>query len=54
VTARPRESVSALMLRFTGIDIERCPVCQAGRLRVAAILRPMLPLAPAVAITDTS
>ncbi len=35
------ESVRALMLRVTGIDIERCPVCQRGRLRVTEILPPM-------------
>ncbi len=28
--ARPVESVHALMLRLTGIDIDRCPVCQQG------------------------
>jgi hypothetical protein len=29
----PPESVRALMLRVTGLDIERCPVCQQGQLR---------------------
>src|SRR5712691_1399183 len=32
------ESVPALMLRLTGIDIERCPICEQGRLRVTEIL----------------
>ena len=27
----PPESARALMLRLTGIDIERCPSCRAGR-----------------------
>jgi hypothetical protein len=35
---RPVESVHALMLRLTGIDIARCPVCQQGRVHVSAIL----------------
>ncbi len=35
---RPVESVHALMLRLTGIDIDRCPVCQQGRVHVTAIL----------------
>ena len=35
------ESVRALMLRLTGLDIERCPVCQRGRLRVTEILPPV-------------
>lgn len=35
------ESVHALMLRLTGLDIERCPVCQRGRLRVTEILPPV-------------
>ena len=26
------------MLRLTGIDIDRCPVCQQGRVHVTAIL----------------
>ena len=36
----PTESVAALMLRLTGIDIERCPICTQGRLRVTEILAP--------------
>jgi hypothetical protein len=28
------------MLRLTGIDIERCPVCQLGVLRSLEVLRP--------------
>ena len=34
------ESVAAMMLRLTGLDIQRCPVCQQGRLRVFAVLAP--------------
>jgi len=34
------ESVRALMLRVTGIDIERCPVCQDGLLRQVTLLPP--------------
>ena len=34
---RAVESVHALMLRLTGIDIERCPLCHRGRLHVTAI-----------------
>jgi hypothetical protein len=29
------------MLRVTGLDIERCPVCQQGVLRQVEILPPM-------------
>jgi Putative transposase len=36
----PLESVRALMLRLTGIDIERCPNCQQGVLRPLELLRP--------------
>ncbi len=50
----PPESVAALMLRLTGIDIERCPVCQEGRLRLVAILAPTTSPAQPVAILDTS
>ena len=35
------ESVEAMMLRLTGIDIQRCPACTQGRLRVIAVLVPM-------------
>jgi hypothetical protein len=48
----PPEPVAALMLRLTGIDIERCPVCRQGRLLVVALLPPTP--APSVAITNTS
>ncbi len=37
---RPRESVPALMLRLTGLDITRCAVCQQGQLRRTEILAP--------------
>jgi hypothetical protein len=36
----PPESVQALMLRLTGVDIERCPVCHHGRLQCVATLPP--------------
>jgi hypothetical protein len=42
------ESVRDLMLRVTGIDLERCPVCQQG------LLRQVERLAPAPAAWDTS
>jgi hypothetical protein len=51
---RPPESVAAIMLRLTGFDIERCPACHEGRLRIVAILAPMTSPAPPVAIIDTS
>ena len=35
------ESLHALMLRLSGIDIERCPVCQRGRLRITEVLPPV-------------
>ena len=44
----PPESVRDLMLRVTGIDIERCPVCQQG------LLHQVERLAPAPAAWDTS
>lgn len=37
------ESVRDLILRVTGIDIDRCPVCQQGSLRLVAILPPAPP-----------
>ena len=33
---QPAESTPALMQRLTGIDIEQCPYCRQGRLRVIA------------------
>jgi len=39
----PPESVRALMLRVTGLDIERCPVCQQGQLRRVERLAPAPP-----------
>jgi len=48
------ESVAALMLRLTGVDIELCPVCQEGRLRIVAILTPTTSPAQPVTIIDTS
>ena len=37
---RPLESVHALMLRLTGLDIARCAVCHRGRLHVIEIFPP--------------
>ena len=37
---RPAESAAALMHRLTGIDIERCPHCQHGRLQVIMAVYP--------------
>ncbi|PYN12718.1 MAG: IS91 family transposase, partial [Candidatus Rokuibacteriota bacterium] len=48
------ESVAALMRRLTGIDIERCPVCQQGRLHVTEILTPTSPPTRGVPVVDTS
>jgi hypothetical protein len=45
------EPVATLMLRLTGVDIEECPVCHAGRLRILAVFRPGQIPAPA---PDTS
>ena len=45
------EPVATLMFRLTGVDITRCPVCHAGRLRVVATFRPDQIPAPAL---DTS
>jgi hypothetical protein len=42
------ESVRDLMLRVTGLDIERCPVCEQGR------LQPVERLPPAPIAWDTS
>jgi hypothetical protein len=44
----PPESVRALMLRVTGLDIERCPVCQRG------VPQPLEVLRPAPLVWDTS
>ena len=45
------ESVAAVVLRLTGVDITRCPVCQQGRLRRVGVFQPgELP----VAVLDTS
>jgi hypothetical protein len=52
--ARAPESVQALMLRLTGIDIEHCPLCHRGRLRVTEVLPPAPRLARPVSIWDTS
>ena len=36
----PPESVRDLLLRLTGIDIERCPICQQGVLRPLGVVPP--------------
>lgn len=38
---KPVESAAALMARLTGIDIERCPHCQRGRLEVVMTIYPL-------------
>ena len=50
VPAAP-ESVAALLLRLTGVDVTRCPVCRVGHLHV---LGPLRPGALPVAVVDTS
>jgi len=40
------ESVDAMMARLVGVDIQRCPVCRQGTLRVTAELAPMRTRAP--------
>ncbi|MCP4826601.1 MAG: IS91 family transposase [Shimia sp.] len=42
------ESVEDMMLRLTGIDTQRCPVCQKGRLRVITLLAPTAPFPPII------
>lgn len=39
--------LAAMMLRLTGIDIQRCPHCHQGRLRVIMTLAPTVPRKPA-------
>jgi hypothetical protein len=39
----PPESVRVVMLRVTGLDIDRCPVCAHGLLRRVALLPPARP-----------
>ena len=48
------ESVAALMLRLTGLDVARCPVCPQGRLRVTEILAPAPARPLRVPLLDTS
>ncbi len=47
----PKEPVAALMLRLTGADITRCPVCRVGGLHGVGHLRPE---AVPVPVWDTS
>jgi len=46
-SAEAPESVRDVMLRVTGLDIDRCPVCVRGRLRAVALLPPARPRAHA-------
>ena len=39
--SRPPESVAAIMQRLTGIDIDRCPHCQKGRLELIMTIHPL-------------
>jgi len=48
------ESVPALLRRLTGLDIERCPLCQHGRLHITEILAPMRSPPGRVPRVDTS
>lgn len=34
----PPESAVGLLLRLTGVDLARCPVCRAGRMQITAIV----------------
>jgi hypothetical protein len=53
--APPAETVPVLLLRLTGIDIERCPVCGQGRLASVEMLRPIHPARlPLARAPDTS
>jgi hypothetical protein len=40
----PPESSHALVLRLTGVDVERCPVCREGHMQVMVIVGPGPPL----------
>ena len=40
------ESAEDLMLRLTGIDIQRCPRCHKGQLRLITVLAPVRPCPP--------
>jgi len=42
------------MLRLTGLDVARCPVCPQGRLRVTEILAPAPARPLRVPLLDTS
>jgi hypothetical protein len=44
--ARPKESVAAMMRRFTGRDILACQHCGEGRLRMVAVLSPQRRASP--------
>jgi hypothetical protein len=45
------DTVAALMLRLTGVDLTRCPVCRQGHLRLGAVFEPGALPVPAL---DTS
>ena len=40
------ESVEAMMARLVGVDIQLCPVCRQGKLRVIAELAPIRTFPP--------
>ncbi len=48
------ESAQTMMLRLTGLDITRCPICRQGRLRLTAILPPGNFVGSLPPILDTS
>jgi hypothetical protein len=53
-TETASEPIEAVMLRLTGIDIGRCPVCQRGRMLVIDLLRPSKLLDHGAQPRDTS
>jgi hypothetical protein len=48
------EPVPALVLRLTGVDLERCQVCGYGRLACVEILRPTCPPRPTLTLAPDS
>jgi hypothetical protein len=53
-TAPAEESASEKVLRLTGVDLTRCPICRAGRMQVVAELDPHDAVTARVAILDSS
>jgi hypothetical protein len=43
IAAAPPESVAALLQRFTGVDLSRCAVCDAGQMQITAIVARVAP-----------